>query len=94
MTRVKRLFSTVDAKPQAMYAKRNIDDEEVYPVLTNEFGNLLISQGISLPSYDQQTVDESDQNNITITYKMSSSVVAVKTIAKSGDVTDITIAYS
>lgn len=45
----------------------------------------------SIPDFDEKVVDETDPNNITITYKKDGLSVAVKTIAVSGDVTTITV---
>jgi hypothetical protein len=92
MTRVKRLYSASDVAPSALYAKRTIDEEQVYPVLVSELGGLLVTQGMSVPAHDQQVIDESDPNNVTITYKLSGSIVATKTISVSGTTTTITVA--
>lgn len=47
--------------------------------------------GMTVPVHDSQEIDETDPDNITITYKLNSVTVATKTIATSGAVTTITL---
>lgn len=56
-------------------------------------GKLVVDQGFSIPIFDQQIIDESNPNNVVITYKNNGVTVATKTIAVSGSVTTITMTY-
>lgn len=53
--------------------------------------NLQIIAGMEIPAHDTKVIDETDPNNITITYKLDDVTVATKTIAVSGAVTTISI---
>lgn len=56
-------------------------------------GELLVSdsRGMGVPVHDSQVIDESDANNVTITYKLGGITVATKLIAVSGTTTTITL---
>jgi len=45
----------------------------------------------NIPVYDTQVIDETDPDNVTITYKLDGTTVAVKTIAVSGTTTTISV---
>jgi hypothetical protein len=45
----------------------------------------------SIPDFDEQVIDESNPNEVTITYKKSAVTVAVKTISVTGNITTITV---
>jgi len=47
--------------------------------------------GFAIPMFDQQIIDETNSNNITIVYKRSGVIVATKTISILGLVTTITV---
>lgn len=82
MTNTKRTWSTEDAAPIVLHALRSRDSDVAYP---------LIDDGMKIPAHDQQVIDESDANNITITYKLDGVTVATKTIVIDGTTTTITL---
>lgn len=47
--------------------------------------------GRYLPTYDTKEIDETDANNVVITYKLNSATVATETIAVSGKTTTISL---
>jgi hypothetical protein len=47
--------------------------------------------GMLIPRHNQQVIDESDPNDVTITYKLDSTTVATKEIVVSGTTTTITM---
>jgi hypothetical protein len=51
----------------------------------------LINAGGTLPNYDSFIVDETNPDNVVITYKQGGVTIATKTIAVSGAITTITI---
>lgn len=64
-------------------------------ILTDEAGALYTvdQSGIRVPQHDKQVIDETDPNEVTITYSLNAVDVAVKTISVSGSVTTITMNY-
>jgi len=48
-------------------------------------------QGFDIPQYDTQVIDDTDANNVIITYKKNGATVATKTISVSGHLTTITV---
>ena len=88
----KKEFSALDAHPTILYAKRASDSDRAYPVLATSSGSLSISVWLTVPTHDQQVIDETDPNNIIITYKLLGATVGTKTIGISGAVTTITVA--
>lgn len=62
-----------------MSAQRNLDSENFY------------KKGMDIPYHNSQVIDESDPDNVSITYKLNGTTVATKTIAKAGSVTTITV---
>ena len=92
MTTEKREHSTADSAPVVLYAKTDRDSITTYPILQDSVGKLLISNGLSTPSHDQQVIDEADPDNVIITYKLNGVTVGTKTIAVSGTTTTITVA--
>jgi hypothetical protein len=48
--------------------------------------------GFAIPMFDTQVVNETDPNNVTITYRRNGTTVAVKTIITSGAITTISVA--
>jgi hypothetical protein len=87
----KREFSAIDAAPSILYGKRDVDSVTAYPISVSSAGGLLISQGLSTPLSDQIIINETDPNNITLTYKFGGVQVSQKTIVKSGSTTTITV---
>lgn len=62
-----------------MTAQRNLTAENLY------------KKGMEIPYHNSQVIDETDPDNVTITYKLDGTTVATKTIAVSGAVTTITV---
>lgn len=89
----KREFSTYDAAVAVIYGKKNADDTIAYPILLSPSAQISVTTGLAVPAHDQQIIDESDPNNVVITYKLSGATVATKTIAVSGTTTTITMTY-
>ncbi len=92
MANDKKVYSASDAQPVVLYAKQDASTEQAYPLIASASGGLLIHTGFAIPAHDQQVIDESNPNNIVITYKLNGSVVATKTIQISGTTTTITVA--
>ena len=91
MATQRREYSAVDAQQIVLYAKRDADANIAFPVIASSFGTLVMTLGLAIPLHDQQVIDESDPNNVTITYKLNSVTVAVKSIVISGSTTTITV---
>jgi len=77
-------------------------DGDVREAQSDDMGNLkvafgdptqiaAIERGEIIPAHDQRIIDESDPNNIGITYKLATVTVATKTIVTSGTTTTITL---
>ena len=47
--------------------------------------------GFNIPAYDTRIINETNPNNVIITYYKSAVLVATKTIAIVGDVTTVTV---
>jgi hypothetical protein len=88
----KKEFSAVDAAPAILYAKRDANSDQAYPILVSSDGALSVKGGFYVPLHNQQVIDESDSANVVITYKYDGVTVATKTIATSGTTTTITVA--
>ena len=82
----KKVFSAPDAAPVVIYVKQDENSEHAFPLLEK-----MMNPGFSIPKYDTQEIDESDANNVIITYKLSGVTVATKLIAISGTTTKITV---
>ena len=78
-----------------VHAKRVLiagyDGTDLQDILVNPDGSVVSSSPMSIPKHDSQVIDESDANNVTITYKLSGVTVATKLIAVSGTTTTITV---
>lgn len=81
----KQVYRASDAAPVAIYAKRDTNSDDVYPVTPG-----MMFGGMTLPAYDSLVVDTTDSANITLTYKLSGVTVATKTVGISGSVITIT----
>jgi hypothetical protein len=96
MANDKKVYSASDAQPAVLYAKRNEASELSYPILQTTDGALYIvdDTGMLIPKHDEQVIEESGAPaTTTITYKLSSVTVGVKTISVTGTTTTISIAY-
>jgi hypothetical protein len=67
-------------KEEYMAAQKNLIAQNVY------------KNGMEIPYHNSQVIDETDADNVSITYKLDGTTVATKTIAKAGSVTTITVA--
>lgn len=92
MTITKKEFSAIDSAPSIIYAKHDGDSDKAFPVIASTFGGLVVNNGMAVPPHDQQVIDESDPDNVTITYKLGGVTKATKTISVVGNVTTITVA--
>ena len=91
MTTMKTEYSAVDANPVVLYTKKDADSPAAYPLLASAFGTLHVSTGLGTPAHDQQVIDETDPNNVVITYKKNGVTVGTKTIVIAGSITTITV---
>lgn len=89
MTTIKKEFSAVDAAPMILYAKRDANSQNAYPITADYF-----MRGMYIPQHDTEIADETNSNNITVTYTLSGSTVAIKTIVKVGKVTTVSMVYA
>lgn len=89
----KKEWHSLDAQCAVLYGKKTDANDICYPIFVNEAGALQVSDqnGMVLPYHNSQVIDETDSNNVTITYKLDGTTVGTKTIAIVGSITTITI---
>lgn len=89
MSDPRKVFSSVDAAPQVLYAKRDEDSQVAHPILADSAGRLIISSLVP-KEYDGIELSPANQPT-TITYKLGGVTVATLTLTYSGsDITTIT----
>jgi hypothetical protein len=78
----RKVFSSVDAAPQVLFAKRDEDSQIAHPVLADSAGRLIIS---SLVPKEYDSIELSPANQpTTILYKLAGLTVATLTLTYSG----------
>lgn len=90
----KIIDSRRDAKPVILHGKRVEDSELGYPILVTGKGAILITDGMTIPPHDERVINDSDPDNIIITYNLDSVPVGTKTIVTSGSTTRIAMSYA
>lgn len=93
MTTERKEFSSVDAAPAVLYAKRDADAREAYPLLADAFGNILVTAGLVPSGWDYVNLNPPAQPT-TITFKKGGSggtTLATLTLTYSGsDIATVT----
>ena len=87
----KRTNWSPDIPAVVLYGKQTDTDSMSYPVTLGPNGELLVNNGLIVPIHNEQVIDETDPNDVIITYKLNSITVGTKRITVVGSITTITI---
>jgi hypothetical protein len=80
----------LDTLPVQCYGWDGTEPVKVFVSASGEVA-VIDSGKMRVPYHNSQVIDESDPNNVIITYKLDGTTVATKTIATSGTTTTITL---
>jgi hypothetical protein len=69
----KKVYSSSDANPIVLHAKRDADSEIAHPVLVGTNGELLVAEGLIPTTYDYISLTYSGSNITTAVYKVGGS---------------------
>jgi len=80
----KREYSAPDANPVVLYAKKDVNETEAFPVLATSSGSLKISEGFDIPEFD--TLDLGYDGTIVnkLTFSLITVTVATLTLTNNG----------